>query len=236
MIEDNNSNQPSFADRVLDFLKSLNVQLNLPDGIEVLNPYKPGTETWNITEQFYRKFYSGERKRSLILGINPGRLGAGATGIPFTDTKRLLSHCDISCSFSLHEPSSVFVHQVIDAFGGPRLFYERFFISSVSPLGFVKINERGKPVNYNYYDSKALEEAVRPFILQSLQKVIDMGVKTDRVYCMGTGKNFKYLEAFNNQHKLFGDIIPLEHPRYVMQYKSKHLNFYVEKYLEAFAG
>ncbi|MEM0910342.1 MAG: uracil-DNA glycosylase family protein [Pseudomonadota bacterium] len=225
----------TFAERVIEFNARLCIEESLPERIQALNPFQAGSPSRDISERFYRRFYSDNKPRDLILGINPGRLGAGATGIPFTDTKRLLSHCNMTCDFHLHEPSSVFVYEVIDAFGGTDKFYQRFFFSSVSPLGFVKINDKGKEINYNYYDDKSLEEAVLPFIVQSMQQVVSLGVNTERVYCLGTGKNFKFLQKFNKEHAFFGEIVPLEHPRYVMQYKNKKIGDYVEKYLNAFA-
>jgi hypothetical protein len=47
-------------------------------------------------------------------------------------------------------------------------FISDFIINSVCPLGFVKVNA-GKPINYNYYDSKELESAVRDFIISNIQ-------------------------------------------------------------------
>ncbi len=226
----------SFAEKVIQFNNNLNITEPLPAGILALNPFSQGSPSLPISEAFYRRFYNDQKPRDLILGINPGRLGAGATGIPFTDTKRLASHCNMTCDFHLHEPSSVFVYKVIDAYGGAESFYKRFFFSSVSPLGFVKMNSKGKEVNYNYYDDKALEKAVLPFIKKSMEQLIELGINTQRVYCLGTGKNYKFLHSLNKVHHYFDEIIPLEHPRYVMQYKSKSIQSYIEKYLNAFSG
>lgn len=59
----------------------------------------------------------------LMLGINPGRLGAGSTGICFTDTKR----CEADLGFPVegmrtHEPSSDFFYRVVRAAGGAEAF------------------------------------------------------------------------------------------------------------------
>ncbi|MCB0784389.1 MAG: DUF4918 family protein, partial [Flavobacteriales bacterium] len=54
--------------------------------------------------------------------------------------------------------------------------------------------------------------------------------------CVGTGKNLAYLEKLNAELGLFGNIVPLEHPRYVMQYKARMLDHYVDKYLDAIGG
>ena len=188
-----------------------------------------------MISQFYNKFYNDNSSRHLILGINPGRFGAGVTGIPFTDSKRLLEKCQLSIpGLNTFETSSVFIYEMIDAFGGVEKFYNKFFISAVCPLGFTSINNRGKSVNYNYYDSRNLTEAVLSFIKSSLIKQIEFGIKRDCCFCLGTGKNFKFLVQLNNEMQIFDRIVPLEHPRFIMQYRSKQKGIYIRKYLEEF--
>jgi len=223
----------SFSDQIKSFNRQLTFEAKLPDGIQVMNPFSENESVLTISDSFYDKFYDDEKPRHLILGINPGRLGAGVTGIPFTDTKRLETDCGIPFEgLHTHEPSSVFVYEVIRAFGGAKAFYDTFFINSVSPLGFTIRNAKGRDVNYNYYDSKELTEITLPFIKQSMQQLIDLGVHTDTVFCLGTGKNAKFLIDFNRKEKLFEKIVPLEHPRYVVQYKSKMMTEYVTKFVE----
>ena len=224
----------TFAQRVIEFNHSLDASMPLPEGIRMMNPYSKGNASRAISDQFYRKYYSDDKPRKLILGINPGRLGAGATGIPFTDSKRLAEACGIEAPFVLHEPSSVFVYDVIAAYGGVEAFYRDIFIGAVCPLGFTKLNAKGREVNYNYYDSKALTDAVMPFILKALRDQIALGICTKRVFVFGNGKNYDFLCKLNTEYGFFDDIVPLEHPRYVMQYKSKQKAFYIDKYLQAF--
>ena len=224
----------SFAQRVIEFNHGLDASMPLPEGVRMMNPYVEGSQSRAISDQFYRKYYSDERPRKLILGINPGRLGAGTTGIPFTDSKRLAEVCGIKAPFVLHEPSSVFVYDVIEAYGGVEAFYRDIFIGAVCPLGFTKLNTKGREVNYNYYDSKDLTDAVMPFILKALRNQIALGVCTKRVFVFGNGKNYDFLCKLNQRYDFFDDIVPLEHPRYVMQYKSKQKAFYIDKYLHAF--
>ena len=57
---------------------------------------------------------------------------------------------------------------------------------------------------------------------------------TDTCFCLGTGKNEKFLIALNAKHNFFGRIIAVEHPRFIMQYRSKRMHEYIAKYLEAF--
>ena len=228
----------TFANKILQFNSSLSLNnTDLPEGIEAMNPFRGENSALinKLTSLFYHKYYNDNQARKLILGINPGRLGAGATGIPFTDTKRLSGDCNIPVSeIKTHEPSSVFVYEMIHAYGGPELFYKSFFISSISPLGFVKINEKGKALNFNYYDRMDLQNAVLPFILKTLKQQLDFGMDTQTCFCLGTGKNFKFLKKLNDEHRFFEKIVPLEHPRYIMQYKSKQKPDYINKYLASF--
>lgn len=224
----------TWADKILQFNKGLELKTKLPAGFEVMNPFQgENSEVIDrISTQFYQKFYSDSDSRNLILGINPGRLGAGATGLPFTDTKRLTADCGIAFNeFSTHEPSSVFVYQVVNAFGGPKKFYSKFYINSVCPLGFLIKNKKGNLVNANYYDDLALYKAVKPFIIKTLKEQVSFGINTEKVWCLGTGKNFKFLNELNKEIDLFNEIVPLEHPRYVVQYKSKLIPTYLEKFV-----
>lgn len=226
----------TFAQNILRFNSTIDLDNRLlPENIKAMNPFRGENAEviQQITTRFYLKYYNDNTPRHAILGINPGRFGAGATGIPFTDTKRLTAKCHIKIdSFTTHEPSSVFVYEVIDAYGSVAGFYSRFFITSLSPLGFVKQKDNKREVNSNFYDDKDLEQIVTPFIIKSIETQIAFGIKTDKVFLLGTGKNYQYLKKLNAEYQFFDKIIPLEHPRYVMQYKYKNRRFYVEKYIK----
>jgi hypothetical protein len=223
----------TFAESVIEFFSDLEFKGTLPDGISVMNPFSDNPAIMPVISQFYRKFYSDNEPRHLIMGINPGRFGAGVTGIPFTDSKRLAEKCGLSIpGLTTFETSSVFIYEMIDAFGGVGDFYNKFFISAVSPLGFTSLNSKGTNVNYNYYDSRKLTEAVMEFIISSLERQLEFGIKRDKCFCLGTGKNYKFLLELNSEHKFFGSVVPLEHPRFIMQYKTKHKEAYITKYLE----
>lgn len=225
----------SFAEKVIEFYRELEFNGTLPPGISAMNPFRTNPDIIGVISKFYYKFYNDYRSRHLILGINPGRFGAGVTGIPFTDTKRLLEKCDLSIpGVKTFETSSVFIYEMIEAFGGPKEFYSRFFISSVSPLGFTSISKNGTSVNYNYYDSKKLTVSLMDFIVESLNMQLEFGIERNVCICLGTGNNFKFLSKLNNILKLFEKIIPLEHPRFIMQYRSKQKDDYIAKYIEEF--
>ena len=80
------------ANSILAFYNALEFDRSyLDEDLDVLNPFVGASpEQEAALRGFYHTFYNDNKPRNLILGINPGRLGAGATGIPFTDTKRLI--------------------------------------------------------------------------------------------------------------------------------------------------
>ena len=226
----------TFADKAIAYNHHLKYKGSLPKGFQVINPFQGNDEAIDAMTAFYRKFYSDEQKRRFIFGINPGRHGAGLTGIPFTDTKRLESECGIFMKNThSHEVSSVFVYDMIEAFGGPEAFYSQFYINSPFPLAITRKNKRDKWVNANYYDLKSLFNSVKPYMLENIKTQLDLGLETDEVFVLGI-KNARFIEELNDELKAFDKITPLEHPRYIQQYKSKEKDTYIQKYLDAFYG
>ena len=71
-------------------------------------------------------------------------------------------------------------------------------------------------------------------MIANIKKQISFGISTDVCFCFGTGKNEKFLKKINEEHQFFKKIIPLEHPRFIMQYKSKSKQIYLDKYMQAF--
>ena len=180
-------------------------------------------------EIFFRKYYNDDQPRRLLFGINPGRFGAGTTGINFTAPKQLKEYCSIDHSFKNQtELSAEFIYDVINAYGGPGKFYKDFFITSVCPLGFIKDG-----VNLNYYDDKDLLKQVNPFITDSIKKQLALGFKTDRCFCIGGDKNLKFFSLLNKEYQFFKEIIPLPHPRFIMQYRRKQKQDFIDEYLRA---
>lgn len=214
------------SDQILKYHFDLKPDINLPSGIDWLMPYDD-PETRHCMKAFYETFYSDTNKRIFILGINPGRFGAGVTGVPFTDPIRL-KHLGIDNSFpAKQELSSVFIYEMIDALGGPEKFYQQFYITSLSPLGFIKDG-----INYNYYDDKQLGQIIRPFIIYNIEAQLKFGADTSKVYCLGQGKNFEYLSRLNEEYRWWERVIPLPHPRWVMQYRRKRKEDFIEMYRE----
>jgi len=219
------------ADRINHFNVSLSIASELPEGVEVMNPYLD-EEAYRLSALFYSKFFNDNNHRTGVFGINPGRFGAGVTGVPFTDPVKLENDCGIPNHFEKRgELSSDFVYRMIDELGGPEAFYSKYFLTAICPLGFVK---DGK--NMNYYDSADLLEATEPFIIETINQQLEIGLDREKAYCLGQGKNMKYFEKINRKHHFFKEIIPLAHPRYIMQYKRKQLNDYLAQYRIALKG
>jgi len=221
------------ADRILEWYDSLwQTELPLPSDVRALKPFDDPTVRASA-QRFYKKYYSDHRPRTVLIGINPGRLGAGTTGIPFTDPKRLVSDCGIDYDGPIsHEPSSVFVYEVIRAYGGPEPFFGDFYITSVCPIGFVALNQRNRWVNFNYYDRPEVAQSLADFVDASMRTQLSWGLSSEVGVSLGKGKNQAYLERWNKAYHWFSRVDALEHPRYVMQYKSREMERYVQLYLD----
>ncbi len=223
----------TFGEKVIDFNRKLHYSEVLPADFQVINPYMDNPETMEVMQQFYQKFYNDTHQRKFIVGINPSRHGAGVTGVPFTDTKRLESACGIEMkSGHTHEISSVYMYDVIADYGGATAFYTDFYINSPFPLAIVRKTKEGKWLNANYYDDPLLFEMVKPFMIQTLKSHISMGLDTSKVFVLGK-KNALFIQKLNKEEKLFRTLKVLEHPRYIQQYKSKEKQLYIDKYILA---
>jgi hypothetical protein len=220
----------TFADKVIDFNRQLHYPGRLPEGFQVMNPYLHNPETMEVMQQFYYKYYNDSAPRKFIIGINPSRHGAGVTGVPFTDTKRLDSVCGIKMqSAYTHEISSVFMYDMLAEYGGAEVFFKQFYINSPFPLAIVrKVN--GKWLNANYYDDPTLFKTVKAFMIETLKKHISLGLETKEVFVLGK-KNAAFIQKLNAEARLFERLKILEHPRYIQQYKSKEKQWYIDKYI-----
>jgi hypothetical protein len=216
-----------FSTRVLNYYGSITRDWSRPQAFDIIFPFDQEAVKRSM-KTFYKKYYSDEDKRTYLFGINPGRFGAGVTGIPFTDPVHLEEKCQIPNGLDKRkELSSQYVYQVIEAWGGPASFYSHFYITSICPIGFLK---DGK--NANYYDDKELERGLKPKIIEAMWEQIDFGANREVAYSLGQGKNFKILSQMNEEYGFFEKILPLPHPRWVMQYRRKKMDTFVNEYLD----
>lgn len=212
--------------QLIRFYQTLQPPKHLPKGVNILYPQRDNAVI-KVMEHFFKKYYNDFHSRRLIFGINPGRFGAGITGINFTAPKQLQEYCGIDHTFRQQsELSAEFIYEVIEQYGGVKKFYRDYFISAISPLGFIKDG-----VNLNYYDDKKLMAATKPFIIASIQKQLSFGFKTDYCICIGGAKNFDFITTLNGEYHFFKTIIPLPHPRFILQYRRKQKESYIHQYL-----
>ena len=220
----------TFGDRALHFYTTLSAINGLPSNIQVMNPYAT-PEIRRYVELFLRKFFSDNRERVYVFGINPGRFGAGVTGVTFTDPVALEQFCGIPNELEKRrEVSSEFVYAFIERWGGGEKFYRDFFLTAVSPLGFTR-----NGTNYNYYDDQRVFDILKPFIVRTLKDQLTLGARRDAAILFGTGKNQRVFAELNQEHGFFKRLYAVEHPRFIMQYRRKRLREYLAKYHEVFS-
>ncbi|GAB3222717.1 hypothetical protein GCM10027346_00930 [Hymenobacter seoulensis] len=215
-----------FSDRLFRFLTEFPLPAALPEGVEAYSPFQDPTPR-GLFQQFAQRYYTGNQPRIALLGINPGRLGNGRTGVAFTDPTALAAwgiHNELP---RRREPSSEFVQAVVLAMGGPEAFYQHFFLGSLYPLVLLR-----NGLNYNFYDSPAVTQALWPAIQTGLQQqVTQVGLARHAAICLGR-RNGLYFMKLNQELQLFDQIHILDHPRYLMQYKRRALTENVARYVE----
>lgn len=219
----------TFADKAIAYYNALAAPTILPPGVSVMNPYQQ-PDVQRVVDEFYTKFFSDTNSRVFVLGINPGRFGAGVTGISFTTPQNLRRYCGIENTMrDTPELSSRFIYQVVDALGGATEFYGRFFLTSLFPLALTK---DGK--NYNFYDDRTTTNVLWPVITETVQTQLRFGAARHVAVCLGR-KNETYLRRLNDQQGFFDRIVTLDHPRYILQYRSRDVNTYLEQYIRTLA-
>lgn len=217
---------PKFGASVARYLTSLQFTGSQPHDFEVLNPYV-FPEVRRVVTEFCHQFYVDSAPRIGIWGINPGRLGAGLTGISFVDPVSLRDVLGISSTVTgRSEPSAQFIADVIRAYGGPERFYRDVYVSALCPLGFVK---NGK--NVNFYDDSDFAVHITPWIHEQVAQQETFGLKTSVAIILGKGKLQTYVERNLRHLRTWSHVVYLEHPRYVAQYRRSAWDRYVETYV-----
>jgi hypothetical protein len=216
----------TFSEKAVTYFMSLYGPQKLAGGIKIINPYN-NQKVKSIVREFFCKFYNDNNTRLFVIGINPGRFGGGLTGISFTDPVALRERCKIENDLGARkELSSTFIYRIIERFEGVEKFFSKAFLTALYPLAIIK---DGK--NYNYYDGKDLFELLREEIIYSFSKQIGLGARRDKAVILGK-KNARFFMSMNKEHKFFDNVIVLDHPRYIMQYKLKKIDSYIADYLD----
>lgn len=111
-------------------------------GIQILSGFEDNIE---LVRQFYRKWYDSEPNTKIVLcGINPGKKGAGKTGVPFVDY-RGISQLIEGVYDDDWEQSAQFIYSIIEEIGA-KTFFNHVYLTNVSWFGF---QSKGKNVNYH---------------------------------------------------------------------------------------
>lgn len=221
----------TFGACIYRFLTTLEFSVELPSGFELLNPYTDD-EVRRVVAAFCNKYYNDTIQRIPVWGINPGRFGGGVTGLSFTDPYALTNQLGISTTLDgRRELSAEFIGMVIDEFGGPGKFYSLFYLSALSPLGFVK---NGK--NVNFYDDRGLKNNISGFITRSLITQGKCGLSADQCVVLGCGALKRFVENTLQPAIGYRKIQYLEHPRFIMQYRRRKVKEYVMRYTDVLAG
>lgn len=175
------------------------------EGIEILSEFRKNK---NNIEAFYDKYVVPNNPKIVICGINPGRLGAGKTGVPFIDftsLAKLIEGIDREDS----EASAKFFYSIIDHFGKEK-FYSNIYVTNISWLGF---STKSKPAkNVNYYN---LPEDVKEVLFDNFIEEINLVEPTHILSCSNEVTNV--LKKLKEQGKLKSSIdisIKLNHPYY----------------------
>ena len=215
----------TFGEKAFDLYTSIPTSVPGIPGIEIINPYN-SNKIKQLVKTFYTKFFSDTGERIFVIGINPGRFGGGITGINFTDPVALRDICGIDNNLgSRTELSSKFIYEWIVRMGGPEVFYKSFYLCAMYPLALVK---NGK--NINYYDGKEILNFFLPAIADLFEQQYVLGANKNIAICLGK-ENLKHLQKLNDIKGYFKEIILLEHPRYIMQYKLRSKEEYLQKFI-----
>ena len=134
---------------LLEELKTqyLNTSVFTDEDILILDDF---LENWENIKKFNEKYYKDSYPKTVLCGINPGKNGAGKTGIPFIDFSSLSELLE-GVEKTGTERSAQFFYDVVKEIGAER-FYRSFYVTNISWLGFIK---DGKNVNYYTLSDKA---------------------------------------------------------------------------------
>jgi hypothetical protein len=76
--------------------------------------------------------------------------------------------------------------------------------------------------------------SLKPQILKTFKQQIDFGANDKYVISFGK-RNAEYVKEINDEIGYFKEIIIFDHPRFIMQYRLKKLDEYLDKYTKIFS-
>lgn len=166
---------------LIKYLEDVKFNARLSDNnIEIIREFE---NNYELIDKFFVKYYGKLLPDCVICGINPGKNGAGKTGIPFIDFATLSKLLPGVENFNV-EPTATFFYDIISAFGADN-FFNKFYVTNFSSVGYIK-NDK----NFNYYDGlpdelvKLIEknflsemEIIKPKIIVSLGEDVHNRIK-----------------------------------------------------------
>jgi uracil-DNA glycosylase len=162
---------------------------------------KEFTDNKSMIEKFSRKYGEDNHPKIVLCGLNPGRFGAGKTGIPFIDYDSLSCLID---GVTRHdkERSAQFFYDVVQTIG-PKLFYETFYVTNVSFVGYTR---QGK--NLNYYD---LPDDAKAFVYSQFRNEMEQ-VAPSKIVSLGGAVKRTVTDLFSGSDIDISHQLP--HPNY----------------------
>lgn len=176
----------------------------------------------NCMETFWNKFYGPHVPKVVICGINPGRFGAGLTGIPFLDY-RSLSEIGFNMDKKDSEQSSEFFFEVFKKIGTER-FFKSFYVTNFSSVGYSK---NGRNINYYDLPDKAKKTVYANFSTEM------KSVNPTHIISLGVSVQYSVRELVKSEAiaKDVDHSLRLAHPSWVMTYRRKNKDMWVDKYV-----
>jgi hypothetical protein len=177
-------------------------------------------KNFELVSRYYKTVYSNQKARVVLCGINPGRNGAGKTGIPFLDFDSV-SHLISNIDRNDKEQSAQFIKSIIDALGS-ETYYKSVYMTNISWFGFVKNNK-----NLNYYD---LPESLPSIFTDSF--IEEMNIVEPKIIVPLSQMVEKTLKQMKKEGKLQYPIASrLPHPYYcsIGQNAKKYKEVYLKK-------
>ena len=202
----------TFKEKYSEILRSMNIQI-LSNFIDNKN---------NIVE-FHKKYVEPNSPKIVICGINPGRNGAGLTGIPFIDFASL-SQMLPCIKKNDWEQSANFFFSIIQEFG-IETFYRNFHVTNISWFGFSRID---KSKNVNYYE---IPTEIQKYLINKFVEEMAF-INPDYIIPLAEHVSWE-LDSLKKQDKIKAKIgTRLNHPAWVMAHRRKDLNTWRKKYVD----
>ncbi len=132
-----------YEDLKKKYIDSGKIELHLKGtDISILDEF---LDNWEAISKFNNNYYGNNLPKIVLCGINPGKNGAGKTGLPFLDFTSL-SKMVRGIDRQDTERSAQFFFDIVQELGA-KDFYKSFYVTNISWVGYLKDHK-----NINYYD------------------------------------------------------------------------------------